>query len=53
MAEGRSSAVGAQALFLGESSIEKHVSSVFSKLGLPSSGDENSRVPAVLCYLDS
>ena len=53
MAEGRSNSAIAQALFLGESSIEKHVSSVFTKLGLPSSGDENRRVLAVLRFLDS
>ncbi len=51
MAEGRSNSAIAQALFLGESSIEKHVSSIFAKLGLPPSPDDHRRVLAVLRYL--
>jgi DNA-binding NarL/FixJ family response regulator len=51
MAEGRSNSAIAQALFLGESSIEKHISSIFTKLDLPPSSDDHRRVLAVLRYL--
>jgi len=51
MAEGRTNSVIAKSLFLGESSIEKHVSSIFTKLGLPPSADDHRRVLAVLRYL--
>jgi DNA-binding NarL/FixJ family response regulator len=36
MAEGRSNAGIAQALVVGEGSVEKHISNIFAKLGLPS-----------------
>ena len=53
MAEGRSnSAVGAE-LHITESSVEKHVSSVFSKLGVPAESTGNRRVLAVLRYLSA
>jgi len=51
MAEGRSNAAIAGALVVTESAVEKHVRSVFSKLRLPSSEDDNRRVLAVLAYL--
>lgn len=51
MAEGRSNSAIAGALYLGESSIEKYVSSIFTKLGLPPSGDDHRRVLAVLRFL--
>ncbi|XVQ85654.1 response regulator [Microbispora siamensis] len=53
MAEGRSNSAIARALHLGESSIEKYVGSIFTKLGLPPSGDDHRRVLAVLRYLDA
>jgi DNA-binding NarL/FixJ family response regulator len=53
MAQGRSNSAIATALFLGDSSIEKHVSAIFTKLGLPPSGDDHRRVLAVLRYLDA
>ena len=51
MAEGRSNAAIASALVVTESAVEKHVRSVFAKLRLPSSEDDNRRVLAVLAYL--
>ena len=51
MAEGRSNGAIATALFITESSVEKHVSSLFAKLGLPVEEAANRRVLAVLAYL--
>ncbi|WP_292037861.1 response regulator transcription factor, partial [Massilia sp. UBA6681] len=51
MAEGRSNASIAGVLVITESSVEKHVSSVFTKLGLPPEESGNRRVMAVLTYL--
>jgi DNA-binding NarL/FixJ family response regulator len=53
MAEGRSNAGIAAALFLSPGTVEKHAASIFGKLGLPSSGNDNRRVLAVLRYLGS
>jgi DNA-binding NarL/FixJ family response regulator len=51
MAEGRSNAGIAAALVVSGSVVEKHVASVFGKLGLPASEADNRRVLAVLRYL--
>jgi DNA-binding NarL/FixJ family response regulator len=51
MAEGRSNAGIAAALVLSEGSVEKHIASIFGKLGLESLGQDNRRVLAVLRYL--
>jgi DNA-binding NarL/FixJ family response regulator len=51
MAEGRSNAAIAARLVVGEGAVEKHVASIFAKLGLPASTDDNRRVLAVLRYL--
>jgi DNA-binding NarL/FixJ family response regulator len=51
MAEGRSNAAIADALMVGEGTIEKHVAGIFAKLGLPASHGDNRRVLAVLHYL--
>ncbi|GAA3582523.1 response regulator transcription factor [Klugiella xanthotipulae] len=53
MAEGRSNAAIAASLVVGEGAVEKHVSSIFSKLGLAPVETENRRVRAVLRYLGS
>jgi DNA-binding NarL/FixJ family response regulator len=53
MAEGRSNAGIAAALVLSRGTVEKHVASIFDKLGLPASGGDNRRVLAVLRYLGS
>jgi DNA-binding NarL/FixJ family response regulator len=51
MAQGKSNAAVAAALFLSERAIEKHINSIFSKLGLREERDVNRRVTAVLMYL--
>jgi DNA-binding NarL/FixJ family response regulator len=51
MAEGRSNAAIGQKLFLSESAVGKHIASIFGKLGLAPSDDDNRRVLAVLAYL--
>jgi DNA-binding NarL/FixJ family response regulator len=51
MAEGRSNQGIADKLVITLRSVEKYVSSVFDKLGLPSSGSDSRRVLAVLLYL--
>jgi DNA-binding NarL/FixJ family response regulator len=51
MAEGRSNAAIAAALVVGEGAVEKHISSIFAKLGLPPADGDHRRVRAVLRYL--
>lgn len=51
MAEGRSNAAIAEDLVVSMGAVEKHISSIFSKLGLEGSPNENRRVLAVLTYL--
>jgi DNA-binding NarL/FixJ family response regulator len=51
MAEGRSNVGIARALVVSDGAVEKHISSIFSKLGLASSDTEHRRVLAVLQYL--
>jgi DNA-binding NarL/FixJ family response regulator len=51
MAEGRSNAAIAQRLFMSESAVAKHIASIFGKLGLAASDDDNRRVLAVLAHL--
>jgi DNA-binding NarL/FixJ family response regulator len=51
MAQGKSNAAVAAALFLSERAIEKHINSIFAKLGLREERDVNRRVTAVLMYL--
>ena len=51
MAEGRSNAAIAQRLVITERAVAKHTSSIFLKLGLQPSDDDNRRVLAVLAYL--
>jgi DNA-binding NarL/FixJ family response regulator len=53
MAEGRSNQGIADKLVITLRAVEKYVSSIFSKLGLPSTGSESRRVLAVLLYLRS
>jgi DNA-binding NarL/FixJ family response regulator len=53
MAEGRSNAAIAASLVVSAGAVEKHVASIFAKLGLPPSESDNRRVLAVLCYLRS
>jgi DNA-binding NarL/FixJ family response regulator len=51
MAQGRSNAGTAENLGLSERAVEKHINSLFSKLGLREEKDVNRRVKAVLVYL--
>jgi len=51
MAEGRSNAAIAAGLVISGGAVEKHVASIFAKLGLPQSETDNRRVLAVLRYL--
>ena len=51
MAEGRSNSAIAQRLFVTEKTVGKHSTSIFDKLGLAPSEDDNRRVLAVLAYL--
>jgi DNA-binding NarL/FixJ family response regulator len=53
MAEGRSNTAIAQQLFITEKAVSKHTTSIFAKLGLAASEDDNRRVLAVLAYLNS
>jgi len=51
MAEGRSNSAIAGTLVVGEGTVEKHVSSIFGKLGLEPAETTHRRVLAVLAYL--
>jgi DNA-binding NarL/FixJ family response regulator len=53
MASGSSNQGIADALVLSLRAVEKYVSSIFGKLGLPSTGSESRRVLAVLLFLRS
>jgi len=53
MAEGRSNAGIAHQLWITEGTVEKHVHSIFMKLRLPMSEDDQRRVLAVITYLDA
>ena len=52
MAEGRSNSAIAQRLFVTEKAVSKHSTSIFAKLDLVPSDDDNRRVLAVLAYLN-
>ncbi|MFH8608901.1 LuxR C-terminal-related transcriptional regulator [Streptomyces sp. NPDC018029] len=52
LAQGRSNAGIAEALFISEKAVAKHIGNIFPKLGLPPSDTDNRRVLAVLTYLD-
>jgi DNA-binding NarL/FixJ family response regulator len=51
MAQGRTNQAIASALFVGTGAVEKHVTSIFQKLGLEDSGTDHRRVLAVIAYL--
>jgi DNA-binding NarL/FixJ family response regulator len=53
MAEGRSNAAISEALVLTERTVESHVRSIFTRLGLAPAADDHRRVLAVLAYLRS
>ena len=51
VAEGRTNQAVAKALFVTGGAVEKHVKSIFGKLGLAQGGADHRRVLAVLAYL--
>jgi DNA-binding NarL/FixJ family response regulator len=51
MAQGRNNAAIGEALSLSERAVEKHINSIFSKLGLSEEPNVHRRVKAVLLYL--
>jgi DNA-binding NarL/FixJ family response regulator len=53
MAQGRSNAAVAERMVVTERAVEKHVTSIFSKLDLPPTPDDHRRVLAVLRFLEA
>ena len=53
MATGRTNAAIARTLFMSDRAVEKHIGSVFQKLGLADETEVNRRVMAVLAFLDA
>jgi DNA-binding NarL/FixJ family response regulator len=53
MAQGRSNAAIASTLVISPGVVEKHIASIFAKLGLPPSDNDNRRVIAAIKYLES
>ena len=53
MAEGRTNRAIAAELFVSDRAVERHVTSIFSKLELPTTQEDHRRVLAVLAYLQS
>jgi DNA-binding NarL/FixJ family response regulator len=51
MAQGKNNAAIAKSLFLTERAVEKHINSLFHKLGLSEESDVHRRVMAVLAFL--
>jgi len=51
MAEGRSNQGIAERLAISERGVQKHVTSIFDKLGIPAGTDDHRRVLAVLTFL--
>ena len=53
LATGRSNSAIATSLFMSERAVEKHIGSVFQKLGLVHEAETNRRVMAVLAFLEA
>jgi DNA-binding NarL/FixJ family response regulator len=53
MATGRNNATIAKTLYMSDRAVEKHIGSVFQKLGLIDEREVNRRVMAVLAYLEA
>ena len=53
MAEGRTNRAIAETIFVSERAVERHVTAIFSKLGLEATGQDHRRVLAVLRYLQA
>jgi DNA-binding NarL/FixJ family response regulator len=52
MAEGRSNGAIAEQLVISDRAVEKHVTNIFSKLGLAAAPEDHRRVLAVLRFID-
>jgi DNA-binding NarL/FixJ family response regulator len=53
VATGKNNAAVASTLFISEHAVQKHINSIFSKLGLEDDGETHRRVRAVLLYLST
>lgn len=53
MAEGRTNTAIGRIMVITQGAVEKHISSIFTKLDLPPSSDDHRRVMAVLAWLDT
>ena len=53
MAEGRSNAGIARALWVTDGTVEKHVHSILAKLPIPATDNDHRRVLAVIAFLDA
>ena len=51
VAEGRSNKAIADRLGITHAAVQKHVSTIFNKLGLPAGEDDDRRILAVLAYV--
>jgi DNA-binding NarL/FixJ family response regulator len=51
VAEGRSNKAISERLTITQAAVQKHVSTIFNKLGLPAGEDDDRRILAVLAYL--
>ncbi|WP_344023447.1 response regulator transcription factor [Pseudonocardia kongjuensis] len=52
MAQGRTNTAIGRLMVITQGAVEKHISSIFTKLGLPPSSDDHRRVMAVLTWLE-
>ncbi|MEJ8277396.1 response regulator transcription factor [Pseudonocardia spirodelae] len=52
MAQGRTNTAIGRLMVITQGAVEKHISSIFTKLGLPPSSDDHRRVMAVLAWLE-
>jgi DNA-binding NarL/FixJ family response regulator len=52
VAQGRSNKAIGERLAITQGAVQKHVSTIFNKLGLPAGEDDDRRILAVLAYLD-
>ena len=50
---GRTNTAIGRLMVITQGAVEKHISSIFTKLGLPPSSDDHRRVMAVLAWLES
>ena len=51
VAEGRSNQAIGERLAISQGAVQKHVSTIFNKLGLPAGEDDDRRILAVLAYV--